>query len=190
MTVPVLLALALALGSSAAAGAAEKNTARPVAQKKTARAAGLGSSATPVQITSKEFEALDKKLIWTGNVVAVREDMTVRCDMLTADLDDRKEMKRLTCSGHAHMYQPAVRNQHEEREAWGDVAVFDNDTALLTVTGSPRSREGDNTMAGDKFVFDTATDKLHVDGKVRTTMTSSKASLLPKSDAKSQGRRP
>lgn len=124
----------------------------------------------PVKITADTFLANpgDKQVFWKGNVLVVREDMQVRCDSLTADYDEQKKLKRLTCSGNVHMRQPAAPPRHEEREAWGALAVFDNDSARLTVTGSPHAREGENTMRGDKVFFDTSVDKLRVEGHVTT----------------------
>lgn len=123
----------------------------------------------PVKITSDAFEVLagEKQARWKGNVVVLRDDMKIQCKALLADYDDLKRLKRLTCTGSAHMRQaPNTKTGREEREIWGEVAVFDNDTAILTVTGSPRGREGANTMQGEKVVFDSNADKLRVEGRV------------------------
>jgi len=57
-------------------------------------------SDSPVHITADTFDALpgDKQVIWKGNVVAVREDMRVTCNSLTADYVEQKKLKRLTCT--------------------------------------------------------------------------------------------
>ena len=118
----------------------------------------------PVKIASESFEILagEKHASWKGNVVAVRDDMTIKCKALVADYDDQKKLKKLTCTGDAYMHQVAKADR-PEREVWGEVAVFDNDTAVLVVTGSPHAREGTSTMKGEKILFDSNADKLRVE---------------------------
>ncbi len=118
----------------------------------------------PVQITADSFDLKTEahQARWQGNVIAVRDDLTVRCQTLVADYDQQKELKKLTCRSEVHMVQkpPAPA---PEREAWGDLAVFDNETGVLVVTGDPRAREGDNTFKGDKVTFFVDQNKLHID---------------------------
>ena len=123
-------------------------------------------AAPEVHITADTLDALpgQKQVIYRGNVLAVREDMRVNCNSLTADYDEQKKLKRLTCTGNVHMHQAASPPQHEEREAWGDLAVFENDSGVLTVTGSPHGRDGANRMKGEKVLFDTNTDHLRAEG--------------------------
>ncbi len=109
----------------------------------------------PVNITSKSFEVspTSQTAVWSGDVVVEREGVRVTCDRLTAQLDDSKQVRTVTCQGNAHMIQRPATPDRPEREAWGEVAVFDNERSVLTVTGSPRAREGESTMKGSKVVF-------------------------------------
>ena len=86
-------------------------------------------------------------------MVIVRDDMQVTCDGLTADYDDNRQVKLMTCQGHVYMHQEPLPPKREEREVWGETAVFDNQMNLLTVTGSPRAREGKNRMRGTKVII-------------------------------------
>ena len=133
-------------------------------RKKIDRTPKKGAPERPIKVTSESFDALEggKRLVWKGHVLIVRDDMKVNCDRLVGEGEDAKHINKLTCSGNAHMRQAALANVHPDREAWGEVAVFDNDTAVLTVTGSPHGREGENTMKGEELSFDTRADKLFV----------------------------
>lgn len=165
------LALALAFAVAAARPAPAPAPVKPPAakKKKIDRTPKQGAPDRPIKINSDTFEVLsgNKQATWKGNVVAVREDMRMTCNSLVADYDDQQRIKKLTCSGQAYMRQAAspkgAPSEHQEREVWGEVAVFDNDTAVLTVTGSPRAREGPNTMHGERILFDTEADKLRVE---------------------------
>jgi lipopolysaccharide transport protein LptA len=138
----------------------------------------------PIQITADTFlaESKDNLIRWKGNVLVVRDEMTIRCDSLVALYDENKRVKTVTCSGNVHMHQPASANQHEARDAWGGRAVFDNDTGLLTVTGDPHAREGNNKMKGDQVFYDTSVDRLRLEGHVLTEVepSSDKNPLVPR----------
>ncbi|MGC4121854.1 MAG: LptA/OstA family protein [Myxococcales bacterium] len=168
------LALAWILAASATShAAAAATTSRPSAKPAPASRKRIDKSPPkqtpnrPVKVTADSLEALpnQKHATWKGHVVAVRDDMTVTCKELFAEFDgtgaDRR-LDKLTCTGDVHMRQVA-KGERPEREVWGEVAVFDNGTGVLTVTGSPRAREGTSTMQGEKILFDTTADKLRVE---------------------------
>ncbi len=153
-------------GRAFAAGPAGAPASKPPSppRKRLDRSPPKQAPERPLKITADSFEVLagNRHATWKGHVVAVRDDMTVTCKALVADYDDQNRIKKLTCTGDAHMRQVAKADR-PEREVWGEVAVFDVDTAVLTVTGSPRAREGTNTMRGEKVSFDSNADKLRVE---------------------------
>lgn len=171
------LARALALllvAAFAVDGRAAAATSRPSAGSKSSNTRkGIDKSPAkkapdrPVKITAESLDFLpgEKRALWKGNVVAVRDDMTIRCRSLVADYDgagNDRRIQKLTCTGDAHMRQVAKADR-PEREVWGEVAVWDNDTAVLVVTGAPRAREGTSAMQGEKITFDSSADKLRVE---------------------------
>lgn len=156
----LLQVLACALLLAAPAGPPAKRARPPLSKK-----------AGEIHITSDSFEALPdrKQGAWKGRVVVVRDDLRIQCASLVADLAEGNQVRKVTCTGNAYMHQAASpKLKRAVREAWGEVAVFDNVTGLLTVTGSPRAREGDNTMEGERILLDTEADKVRVE---RPTMT-------------------
>jgi lipopolysaccharide transport protein LptA len=179
--------------ASPPAEAPKTATARPPARAK----AEAVKEKPDVHIASATLDALpgQRQIIYRGNVVARREDMSVTCSSLTADYDEQKKLKKLTCDGNVHMRQAASPPQHEEREAWGELAVFENDSGILTVTGSPHGRDGANRMKGEKVLFDTNTDHLHAEGSkghpVETWLETppDKSPLAPKPAKKEEPRK-
>jgi lipopolysaccharide transport protein LptA len=139
-----------------------------------------GGPLRPVNITAKLFEVLptSQQAVWTGDVVVERDDVKVTCDRLTAEMGDGKQIRKVTCEGNAHLIQHAVAPRTIEREAWGDVAVFDNERSTLTVTGSPRAREGQSTMEGTKVVFLVDEDRVLVENAKMVVETANGAGAL------------
>lgn len=105
----------------------------------------------PVSVSAKSLEVTpgSKQAIWKDDVVAERDDFRLTCDRLTADYDDAKRVRQLTCSGNVHLLQKT----EPPREAWGDEAVFVTANNSVVLTGTPRAREGASEMNGTKVTF-------------------------------------
>lgn len=153
MTCAAAALWALAAWASGAAAAPASKPASP--GKPAAAAAKAPEPPRDVTIAADSMEVLPdaKKAIWRGHVKVDRADMQITCDSMVADYGDDKKLTILTCKGHAHLWQSADPPRHPEREAWGDLAVFDNRTGVLTLTGSPHGREGDNKLRGEKITY-------------------------------------
>ncbi len=147
------LLLAIALSATPARGKAVKPPAPPPAQAATPD--------RPVSVTAKSLEVTpnSRQAVWKDDVVAERDDFRLSCDRLTADYDDAKRIRQLTCSGNVHL----VQKGEPPREAWGDEAVFVTATNSVALTGSPRAREGANEMIGSKVTFFVGENRILVD---------------------------
>lgn len=160
-----LLAFALATPAFAAeTGGRTTTSSRATKRKKTNRGTTrvAPDPNRPVNITSQFFEVLPEthQAQWRGNVVIDRDNVRVTCSTMTATYDDAKRMDKLTCQGNVHMVQRPAKPGDPDREAWGELAVFENSVGVLTVTGgrdeahgNPSARDGDNEMTGTKVVF-------------------------------------
>ena len=167
------LALALALGAPDATReppAKSAAGAKKAASKRPALAPASPDPTKTVQIKADQMEVLpgSKKALWKGHVEIERADTRVWCDSMVAEYDDNKKLTLLTCTGHTHMWQAADLPRHPEREAWGDLAVFDNLTGILTLTGSPHGREGDNELRGEKITYLSRENRTLVDAATVT----------------------
>lgn len=164
-----LFAAALSALAATALGASPAPTPKPaLPAKATAPSKPAAEPPRDVTIAADSMEVLPdaKKSTWRGHVKVDRADMQVTCDTMVADYDDDKKLTVLTCTGHTHLWQAANLPKHPEREAWGDLAVFDNRTGVLTVTGSPHGREGDNKLRGEKITYLSRANRTLVDKPV------------------------
>ena len=134
----------------------------------------------PVNITADRFEIQGRRqeAVWLGNVKAVRGRTILTCERLIAHYTKQQEINRIECVGR-------VEATHGDMWAKGERADFDNVSGILTVTGSPEARKGQNQLRGARIVFDVARDTISVEGGAQTVFPS-----LPTKDvAKTRGKR-
>lgn len=160
---------ALAEPATTAAGSAGS---APVPAKAGADGRKAASAPQPlrsINITSERFEIMPnaERAIWSGSVVAERDDMRISCDKLTAEFGERRKIKSVLCEGNVHMVQRqgarGPQKKSADREAWGERAYFDNQRALVTVTGNPEAREGQSRIQGEKVLFYVDEDRVVVE---------------------------
>jgi lipopolysaccharide export system protein LptA len=123
----------------------------------------------PIYITSDWMEVDQKKntITYKGRVVTVQADMTMRSEILTAEIDpETKQMKQIVAEGRVNATQG-------NRIATGEKAVFDDKTKTVTLTGNPVMRQGNNQVSGLKVIYFTEQDRSVVEGdnKVRVQAT-------------------
>lgn len=149
MSLPVAAALgALLLGAPAS---------KPPA-KTPAKGPAPVSLLEPVQLSGDglELRQRERVAVYTGHVVAVRRDATVRCDVLTGFFDAASQLQRLECVGHAEAVQG-------DTHITGARADFDNVTGKVVVTGEPRATRAGVQLQGRRFTYDTVRDELFGD---------------------------
>jgi|GEM_PF-377985 lipopolysaccharide export system protein LptA len=128
--------------------------------KKKSQGGAFGGNQEPIYITSDRMEADRQKnvLIYTGQVVAIKGDMTLRSDKLTTYFDpDLQQIKEAIAEGKQ------VRMTQGERIAIGTRAVFDGVAQTITMTGNPVVRQGNSEVAGSKIVYFMVEDRVTVE---------------------------
>lgn len=105
--------------------------------------------AETITITSDRMELDQKKntIIYMGNVITVRGNLTVKSDTLTATYDP--EMKRLTevvAEGNLEVTQG-------NRIATGAKAIFNSDDNSVVLTGDPVIRQGNSQVSGSRIIL-------------------------------------
>jgi len=105
--------------------------------------------AETITITSDRMELDQKKntVIYMGNVVTVRGNVTMKSDTLTATYNS--EMKRLTevvAEGNLEMTQG-------NRMATGTKAIFNSDDNSIVLTGDPVIRQGNSQVSGCRIIM-------------------------------------
>jgi lipopolysaccharide export system protein LptA len=103
----------------------------------------------PIIITSDRMEADRKKnfVIYSGRVVAVQGEMTMKSNTLTAHFNpDMKGFKEIIAEGNVHITQL-------DRVATGTKAVFNDQQKTITLTGNAMVRQGNSEVSGPRIIF-------------------------------------
>lgn len=124
---------------------------------------------TPVVITADSMELQRKTgtVIYTGNVLAVQDDVRITSDTLRARYDaEGGELRSVVAEG-------GVRIRHGGREMTGDKAVFDGRESTITVSGNTTLRAGNSSVSGDRITIYVREDRGVVEnsrGRVRAVI--------------------
>ncbi|HEY1270281.1 MAG TPA: lipopolysaccharide transport periplasmic protein LptA [Candidatus Binatia bacterium] len=127
--------------------------------KKKSQGAGFNKQ-DPIYITSDRMDADRQKnvVVYTGQVVAIQGEMTLRSDKLTTYFDpDLQQIKEAIAEGKQ------VRMTQGDRIAIGTKAVFDGVAQTLTMTGKPVVRQGNSEVAGSKIIYFMVEDRVVVE---------------------------
>lgn len=191
-------AVVLAQQPPARSGAAPAQPAKPAAAPAKARGGAPGSpfggmggdSKEPIKIDADKLDVLDKdnKAIFSGNVVAVQGETTVRCSTMTVFYEGRGQngaagaarrpaaataaapgapapaqssdgaIKRIECAG-------PVTVVSKTQAATSDNAVFDRANNKVIMTGNVALNDGPNITRGERLVYDTQTGIANIDTK-------------------------
>ena len=185
-------ALLLAAGF-AVLGASQEALAQPAQPK--ARGGGAnassplgglgGDSKEPIKIDADKLDVLDKenKAIFTGNVVAVQGETTVRCTEMTVLYEGRGGGQGGAATARAAAPAPAAQGQGQANDssikrilckgpvtvvsktqaATSDNAEFDRANNVVIMTGNVALNDGPNITRGEKLTYNTVTGVANVE---------------------------
>jgi lipopolysaccharide transport protein LptA len=143
-----------------------------------------GKADNPMRITSEKLHVHDRehKFIFRERVHAVRSDVDLRCDQMTAlYTGDQRNITHAICLGHV----VAVSGQ---RWGTGERADFDNLSGILVVTGSPVAHQGRSVLHGSRITFYVGTDQMDVEQASAVVDSASKPPPRKKGSAASGSR--
>jgi lipopolysaccharide export system protein LptA len=165
---------ALVFALSAIEVPAFAQAAKPEAKSKSG-VPGFGSnSKEPIQIDADRLEVFSKeqRAVYTGNVVAVQGDTTIKSQMMIVFYD--RQQDRAAAGGAQAQQAAASGGQGEggtqlrrveakggvtviskDQVATGNDGVFDRAANKITLTGNVALSQGDNVTKGEKLVYDT-----------------------------------
>jgi lipopolysaccharide export system protein LptA len=179
-------ALALAVGFLAAICIPQDGfaQARPGTGASSALGGLGGDSKEPIKIDADKLDVLDKenKAVFTGNVVAVQGETTVRCSVMTVLYEGRggagsggapaapaapaagaapgqsndSSIKRILCKG-------PVTVVSKTQAATSDNAEFDRANNVVIMTGNVALNDGPNITRGEKLTYNTVTGIANVE---------------------------
>lgn len=117
-------------------------------------------SALPITIKSNQLAAdnKNKTAVFSGKVVAKQGDITIYADKVTINYGEKKgEVDKIIAEG-------TVRIVQENRTGTAAHAVYDSREGRITLTGSPRVMQGDDTISGDNITYYIDEDRSVVSG--------------------------
>lgn len=153
---PALLAAFIALAASASAQVA----------------VGFGGvphdSSQPVEVTADTLRVNETtgNAIFEGNVIVVQGDLRMvarRIEVIYTVTDGNRQVEDVVATG-------GVLVTRGTDAAEGDEAVYEVQTAYLTMVGNVLVTQGPSTVAGDRMEVDMTTGIGTVDGRVRTVL--------------------
>jgi lipopolysaccharide export system protein LptA len=140
-----------------------------------------GDSKEPIKIDADKLDVLDKenRAVFSGNVVAVQGETTVRCSIMTVFYEGRggqgpgakpaaptpaaapgqgndSSIKRIECKG-------PVTVVSKTQAASSDHAVFDRSANTVVMTGNVALNDGPNITRGEKLTYNTVTGIANVE---------------------------
>lgn len=145
---------------------------------------GAGNSKEPIKIDADKLDVFDKesRAVFSGNVVAVQGETTVRCTVMTLFYEPRGQAKGATpttsqpaaarATGAPSQNDSAIRRIEctgpvtvlsKTQTATGDNAVFDRVTNKVIMTGNVALADGPNITRGEKLIYDTVTGVANVE---------------------------
>lgn len=124
------------------------------------------SSTEPVDVRADrtEFRSKENLVLFSGQVVAVRANMTINSDEMTVKLNpDTREVTEVTALGN-------VSVRRDDVLATGKRAVYLVVADTVTLTGEPKIWRGADAVLGDEVVIHLAEERLEVKGGARVIL--------------------
>lgn len=121
------------------------------------------NTGSPVDVEADRIEVQDRadRAIFSGNVVARQENMTLNAGRLTVAYSRKGggvDIERLDASGGVQVRSPS-------ETARGDFAVYDLNQRVITVIGNVQLTQGGNLVRGGRLVINLDTGRAVMDGR-------------------------
>jgi lipopolysaccharide export system protein LptA len=128
-------------------------------------------SNAPIEITSDRMRSENggQKIIFSGNVLISKEDMTIASDIIEVyNSTDKKQTEEIVAIGN-------VTISRGTKKAKGDRAVYLERLQKIILTGNPKATvwEGNDIIEGREMIFLMKKDRFVINKRVR-------ANLFPK----------
>ena len=123
---------------------------------------------SPVEITSDRMRSENggQKIIFSGNVVAVKGDMTIASDIMEVyNTPDKKQTEEMVAIGNVDITRG-------NKKAKGDRAVYLDQLQKIILTGNPKATawEGQDIIEGREMIFLIKKDRFVVNERVRAKL--------------------
>ena len=124
-----------------------------------------GENKEPLEITSERMRSEDGgiKIIFMGNVVAIRGDLKINSDILEIyNTEDKKETEEIIAIGNVFITRGLKRGK-------GDKAIYIDKLQKIILTGTPKATawQESNMIEGRELIFLLDKDRFFANKKVR-----------------------
>lgn len=104
--------------------------------------------ASPINVTSDSMvvEREQGVVTFKGNVVAKKEDLLIRSEVLKVFYGKERDIERIEAIGN-------VRIERGDITTWSEKAEFFNKEDKLVLTGTPKVVEGQNSVEGERITL-------------------------------------
>lgn len=194
-------ALCLVAGLCAAPALAQGGRAEPATEggRPSAFSGLSGSGKEPIKIDADRLDVFDKeqRAIFSGNVVAVQGDSTMKCTSLTVLYEQSRTpgapsslagpgqgengIRKIDCKG-------PVTVTAKTQVATSDSATFDRVQNKIILTGNAALSDGPNVTKGDRVVYDLNTSRAYIEGRVRALIVPGSSSAPERKTSPSPAR--
>jgi lipopolysaccharide export system protein LptA len=125
-------------------------------------------SNAPIEITSDRMRSENggQKIIFSGNVLIVKEDMTIASDFIEVyNSTDKKQTEEIVAIGN-------VTITRGTKKAKGDRAVYLERLQKIILTGNPKATvlDGNDIIEGREMIFLMKKDRFVINNRVRATL--------------------
>jgi lipopolysaccharide export system protein LptA len=196
-----LAAFCLVAGLCAAPALAQGGRAEPATEggRPSAFSGLSGSGKEPIKIDADRLDVFDKeqRAIFSGNVVAVQGDSTMKCTSLTVLYEQSRTpgapsslagpgqgengIRKIDCKG-------PVTVTAKTQVATSDNATFDRVQNKIILTGNAALSDGPNVTKGDRVVYDLNTSRAYIEGRVRALIVPGSSSAPERKTSPSPAR--
>ena len=119
----------------------------------------------PVDVRSERLTVNQKthQAIFSGNVVAIQGNLTVKCNTLTVEYASAEDTQHQSGEIKLMTFTGAVSIDQKDRNGHCETAVYDRSEGNIICTGDPWVTEGPNRIHGRRIDYLLDTNEVRVD---------------------------
>lgn len=116
---------------------------------------------TVITSEKSEFDYIKKYALFEKDVVVVDPQMKIYADIMRITFNEANKAQKIVAQGNVIIIQ-------EDKRARGDVAEYDVELGMVTLTGNPMITMGKNVWAAETITF--WRDENRIEGKPRSRL--------------------
>jgi lipopolysaccharide export system protein LptA len=115
-----------------------------------------GGAPISVDARSMELQSKERLVIFTGEVTAVKGEMTINADRIEVRSTEEQQIKQVTASGN-------VRLRKGEIAAVAGAADYNLETDVAVLSGEPKVWRGRDAVSGEKISINFTDGRISVE---------------------------